>query len=132
MSAPSWRALRGRLVWFEGDPAELGAEAVRDIEDGGVLIADGRIAAVAPWAELRDRLPGGTALSEHPGCLVMPGFIDTHIHYPQVQVIASYGAQLLEWLQKYTFVEELKFADALHAAAHARFFLDELVRNGTT
>ena len=61
MSAPSWRALRGRLVWFEGDPTELGAEAVRDIEDGGVLIADGRIAAVAPWAELRDRLPEGTA-----------------------------------------------------------------------
>ena len=64
--------------------------------------------------------------------IVMPGFVDTHIHYSQVQVIASYGAQLLEWLQKYTFVEEQKFGDPAHAAAHARFFLDELLRNGTT
>ena len=56
----------------------------------------------------------------------MPGFIDPHIHYPQTQVIASYGAQLLEWLEKYTFVEEQKFADPEHAARNAEFFLDEL------
>ena len=62
----------------------------------------------------------------------MPGFIDTHIHFPQTQVIASYGAQLLEWLEKYTFVEEQKFADPEHAARNAEFFLDELARNGTT
>ena len=62
----------------------------------------------------------------------MPGFVDPHIHYPQTQVIASYGAQLLEWLEKYTFVEEQKFADPAHAARNAEFFLDELARNGTT
>ena len=62
----------------------------------------------------------------------MPGFIDPHIHFPQTQVIASYGAQLLEWLEKYTFVEEQKFADPAHAARNAEFFLDELARNGTT
>ena len=62
----------------------------------------------------------------------MPGFIDPHIHYPQTQVIASYGAQLLEWLEKYTFVEEQKFGDPAHAARIAEFFLDELARNGTT
>ena len=62
----------------------------------------------------------------------MPGFIDPHIHFPQTQVIASYGAQLLEWLEKYTFVEEQKFADPAHAARNAEFFLDELFRNGTT
>jgi len=62
----------------------------------------------------------------------MPGFIDPHIHYPQTQVIASYGAQLLEWLEKYTFVEEQKFADPTHAGRNAEFFLDELARNGTT
>jgi guanine deaminase len=122
------RAVRGRLVWFEDEPCAAGATAVRDIEDGVVVVENGRIRSVGDRATLLARIP----VDEHPGCLVMPGLIDTHIHYPQVQVIASYGAQLLEWLQKYTFVEELKFADPGHAALHARFFLDELLRNGTT
>ena len=59
----------------------------------------------------------------------MPGFIDAHIHYPQTQVIGSYGAQLLDWLQNYTFVEEQKFADPAHCARIAEFFLDELFRS---
>ncbi|NJR42279.1 MAG: amidohydrolase family protein, partial [Akkermansiaceae bacterium] len=105
---------------------------VRDIADGLVLIENGSITAVGDHSVLQGNLPRGTVVYEHPGCLVMPGLIDTHIHYSQVQVIASYGAQLLEWLQKYTFVEEQKFGDPAHAAVHARFFLDELLRNGTT
>ncbi len=125
------RAIRGRLVWLEGDPALEGEAAVRDIEDGIVLVEDGRIAAVGE---------AGTLLGAHPDvpvddwrpCLVVPGLIDTHIHYPQVQVIASYGAQLLEWLQRYTFPEELRLADPEIARRHARFFLDELLANGTT
>jgi guanine deaminase len=71
-------------------------------------------------------------VAHYPDGLVLPGFIDTHIHFPQTQVIASYGAQLLDWLNKYTFVEEQKFADRDHAARNAEFFLDELARNGTT
>ena len=93
---------------------------------------DGRIAAVGPASELMPRLPPATAVEHYPDELIMPGFIDPHIHYPQTQVIASYGAQLLEWLEKYTFVEEQKFADPQHAARNAEFFLDELARNGTT
>ena len=62
----------------------------------------------------------------------MPGFIDAHIHYPQTQVIGSYGAQLLDWLRNYTFVEEQKFDDPAHCARVADFFLDELFRCGTT
>src|SRR5262249_56789440 len=77
------------------------------------------------------RLRAG-AIDHHPGALILPGFVDAHIHYPQTQVIASYGAQLLEWLEKYTFVEEQKFADPAHAAHNAEFFLDQLARNGTT
>lgn len=130
--ASSRRAIRGRLVWFEDDPASAGAAAVRDVADGVVVVEAGRIIAVGSWAELRGSIDEATPVDDHPGCLVMPGFIDTHIHYPQVQVIASYGAQLLEWLNRYTFVEEQKFGDLDHAAVHARFFLDELVRNGTT
>ena len=81
--------------------------------------------------EIAPRAPA-TPVDDHSGKLILPGFIDTHIHYPQTRVIGSYGAQLLEWLQKYTFVEEQKFADPAHAAAVAKFFLDELFRNGTT
>ena len=62
----------------------------------------------------------------------MPGFIDAHIHYPQTKVIGSYGAQLLDWLHNYTFVEEQKFADPAHCARIAAFFVDELFRCGTT
>ena len=63
---------------------------------------------------------------------MLPGFIDTHIHYPQSDVIAAGGRQLLDWLENYTFVEERRFADPEHAAEVAEFFLDELARNGTT
>ena len=62
----------------------------------------------------------------------MPGFIDAHIHMPQAQVIASWGAQLLDWLNTYTFPEESKFSDPAHAARIAGLFLDELLRHGTT
>jgi guanine deaminase len=77
-------------------------------------------------------LPEGTPVDDHAGHLILPGMIDPHIHLPQTQVIASHGTQLLDWLQKYTFVEEQRFADPAHAARIASFFLDELLRNGTT
>jgi guanine deaminase len=83
-------------------------------------------------AVLLPRLPAGTAVDRYPDQLVLPGLIDPHIHYSQTRVIGSYGAQLLDWLQKYTFVEEQKFGDPGYAAKVARFFLDELLRNGTT
>jgi len=127
------RAIRGRLLSFLRAPRGAGdAQSYRYIEDGIVLVKDGRIEAVGPTAEMMARAPAGTPLEHHPGALIVPGFIDPHIHYPQTQVIASYGAQLLEWLEKYTFVEEQKFADPEHAARNAEFFLDELARNGTT
>ena len=129
----SVRAIRGRVLTFLRAPRGVGdTESYRYIDDGVVLARDGRTAAVGPAAELLSGLPAGTAVDHYPGELIMPGFIDPHIHYPQTQVIASYGAQLLEWLEKYTFVEEQKFGDPAHAARIAEFFLDELARNGTT
>jgi guanine deaminase len=116
-----------------GDPAEVGAAAShRYHHDGLLIIENGRIAGSGEAADLLPGLPRGTAVDAYPDCLILPGLIDSHIHYPQTQVIASYGAQLLEWLNKYTFVEEQKFGDPAHAARIARFFLDELLRNGTT
>ena len=97
-----------------------------------MLIENGRIAAVGQMAAIAARTPAGAVIDDHAGKLVMAGFIDTHIHYPQTRVIASYGAQLLEWLRKYTFVEEQRLRERGHADAVARFFLDELFRQGTT
>lgn len=133
-AAPVSAAIRGRLLSFHRAPVGPGdLDALRHHEDGLLLVgADGRIAAVGDWAGLRGQVPDGVAVDDHRGRLVLPGFIDTHIHFPQTQVIASYGAQLLDWLEKYTFVEEQKFADPAHAAANAAFFMDELLRNGTT
>ena len=125
--------LRGRLLSFRAEPAGTGDRASYDyLEDGVLVVEAGRIAAIGPAAELLATLPADAQIEHYPDQLILPGFIDLHIHLPQTQVIASYGAQLLEWLEKYTFVEEQKYADPAHAEAGARFFLDELLRNGTT
>ena len=126
------RLLRGRLLSFNAAPRAAGESARRYVENGAVLIEDGRIKAAGVASEIVKLAPAGTPVDDHEGKLILPGFIDTHIHYPQTRVIGSYGAQLLDWLRKYTFVEEQKFADPAHAASVSRFFLDELFRNGTT
>ena len=127
------RAIRGRLLTFLRAPNGAGdAQSYRYVGDGIVVVKNGRIDAAGPASELTSRLPANTAIDHFPDALITPGFIDPHIHYPQTQVIASYGTQLLEWLEKYTFVEEQKFVDPTHAARNAEFFLDELARNGTT
>lgn len=132
-TSPRITAVRGRLLSFRRAPVEPGdTGSYAHIPDGLLLIADGRIAAVGAYADLKDRVPAGVTVAHHPDGLILPGFIDTHIHFPQTQVIASYGAQLLDWLETYTFIEEQKYADPDHAAAGAAFFLDELLRNGTT
>jgi guanine deaminase len=102
------------------------------IEDGAVAVRDGLIEAVGEARDVLSRAAPDAAIEDHSGCLILPGFIDAHVHYPQTQVIGSYGAQLLDWLHSYTFVEEQKFADPEHCAAVASFFLDELFRCGTT
>jgi guanine deaminase len=71
-------------------------------------------------------------VADYAGCLIAPGFIDTHVHYVQTGMIASYGEQLLDWLNRYAFPAEMAFRDPVHAEAMARVFCDELLRNGTT
>jgi guanine deaminase len=131
MSA-SARVIRGRILSFRDDPAAAGPSARLTIDDGAVLVEDGRIEAVGEARDILARAPEGAPVDDHSGSLVMAGFIDAHIHYPQTQVIGSYGAQLLDWLHNYTFLEEQKFADPVHCARIAAFFLDELFRCGTT
>jgi guanine deaminase len=128
-------AHRGELVDFCADPREPGVcrvPPVRHIEDGLLLVQDGRIKTIGIAEDLLPLLPPGVEVTDHRGKILMPGLIDAHIHYPQTDVIASHGKRLLDWLNDYTFPAEAAFADTDHAAAVAEFFLDELMRNGTT
>jgi guanine deaminase len=118
-------ALRGRLLWFVDDPHAIGEAAHRYVEDGLLVIEGGLIKAAGEASELLPTLPAGAPITDHRPHLIMPGFIDAHIHMPQTQVVASYGAQLMEWLNKYTFVEEQKLAQQGHAQKLSAFLLDE-------
>ncbi|WP_417585186.1 guanine deaminase [Pelagibacterium sp.] len=128
------KILRGRVLTFVAEPSGADDHAsYRYLEDGAVVVEHGKIVSVGEWHEGLKQLvaPKAEVIDHRPG-LLMAGFIDTHIHYPQMQVIGSYAKDLLEWLNIYTFVEEQRFADAGHAARIASLFCDELVRYGTT
>jgi guanine deaminase len=125
-------AYRAAILHSIADPAVVGVEQSYEyFEDGLLLVEDGQVVQVGHAADL---LPGlnGVEITEYPDALITPGFIDTHIHYPQTGMIASYGEQLLDWLNTYTFPTEQQFADKAHAADVAGIFLKELLRNGTT
>ena len=103
--------------------------------DDGLMVVDnksGKIIDVGNFSDLRSSWDISNNLIHFRDRLIMPGFVDTHVHYPQYKVIASYGTSLLEWLNKYTFVEEQRFSDAAYADQIANLFLDELIKNGTT
>lgn len=128
------RALRGPALTFVDDPFVVGlAAAMRHERDAIVAIADGRIVHFGPADKVAPGLPAGIEIVRYDNDkLIMAGFIDSHVHYPQTQIIAAYGAQLLDWLNKYTFVAEQQFADERHAREVARVFLRECLRAGTT
>ena len=126
-------ALRGAIYTLTSDPFLNAAEDCVVYEsDGLILIRDGIISAVGDYGALKDQLPAGSETRHYPDALLLPGFVDAHIHYPQVEIIGSYGAQLLEWLNKYTFPAEARFTDPDHARKIAEFFIAELLRNGAT
>ncbi len=125
--------LRGRtLTFLRWADSTDDHGAFRYEEDGGLLIRDGRIAAAGSYADVARRAGAETEKIDHRPHMLLPGFIDAHAHFPQMQVIASHGAELLDWLNKYTFPEETKFRNAQHGRRIARLFLDEMVRHGTT
>ncbi|MDG0831474.1 guanine deaminase [Roseateles saccharophilus] len=127
--APRRWALRGDLLDFTAAPAwgDTESPAVRFDRDHWLLIEDGRI--VGRQAAEPD---ASWARKDHAGQLVLPGFIDTHVHCPQLEVIGSYGTELLDWLQRYTFPAERAFADPARSRAGAEVFLDALLASGTT
>ena len=131
MTLPALRAVRGEILHFLADPAH-DARALEHFADGLLILRDGHVAKCGPASALLPRLPADAAVIDYRGKLILPGFIDTHVHYPQTDIIASHGEQLLDWLEKYAFPAEHRFADPGHAAEVAGFFCDELLRNGTT
>ena len=127
------RAYRAALLHMLDDPCRTpAAEAFAYHEDGLLVVEDGHVAAFGAYADLAPSLPERTPLEAFPGKLIVPGLVDAHIHYPQTDVIAAWGSQLLDWLHSHTFPAEQAFADRAHADEAAQFFCDELLRHGTT
>ncbi len=125
--------IRGRLLSFRRAPEHAGdRESYLYEEDGALLVRDGKIAAVGAYAEVKPKAGADTAEIDHRPHLILPGLIDCHVHFPQMQVIASYAANLLEWLNTYTFPEECRFVESAHAERIATQFFDEFLRQGTT
>ena len=127
-------ALRGAALTYTGDAFAKGIEAtMRHESDAIVAMAGGKITHFGPASEVLPKLPPGTTVRQTgKDTLILPGFIDCHVHYPQTQIIGAFGEQLIDWLNKYTFVAEQKFASKEHARSVAKVFLDECLRAGTT
>lgn len=126
------KAFRGEILHFLSDPAKDNDKAHQYFEDGVLVVTDGLVADVGEASDILATLPNDVKVIEHRDGLLVPGFIDTHIHYPQTEIIGSYGEQLLEWLDTYTFPTESQFGDSEFAKPRAQFFLDQLMANGTT
>ncbi|MCZ4272106.1 guanine deaminase [Maritalea porphyrae] len=127
------KILRGRVLSFNDAPkARDDQDCYTYLEDGALLIDGGKIMARGEFADIAKSAPADVQTIDHRPHIIMAGFIDTHIHFPQMQVLGSYAGSLLEWLNTYTFVEEQRFGDLAHAKKIAGHFYDEVIRHGTT
>ena len=127
------KVYRGELLHFLADPAKVALQdSYQYIEDGLLIIKDGLVEQVGEAKALLNTLDKDVDVIHYENGLIMPGFIDTHVHYPQTEMIASYGEQLLEWLENYTFPFERQFSDLEHGKRVAEFFLTQLLEAGTT
>jgi guanine deaminase len=123
--------LLGQVIRYAGDPFTDGPSAVQVVTQGAIAIEAGRIAAMGEATDLRTRFPQAR-IHDHGTHLISPGFIDAHVHYPQTAIIASWGKRLIDWLNTYTFPEEMRFADPAYAEAIANRYLDLVLARGTT
>jgi len=125
------KLILGQTLCFEADPFVEGPGAARHEARGAVLIRDGRIAAIGRADEMRKAHPAAR-ITDHGQGLILPGFVDAHAHYPQTAIIASWGKRLIDWLNTYTFPEEMRFSDPAYARAIAARYFDLTLAAGTT
>ncbi|MBA6362593.1 guanine deaminase, partial [Colwellia sp. BRX8-8] len=136
----SVKAFRGEILHFVEDPASTPCQdkeqaeqsSYQYFEDGILLIENGKVKQLGTAKAMLADLEHSLEIQHIENGLIVPGFIDTHIHYPQTEMIGSYGEQLLQWLEDYTFPTEKKFADKAYATKISEFFLNQLLANGTT
>jgi len=127
------QAFRASIFHCLGDPGPHSEEsAIEYFEDGLLVIENGVVSQLGAAEDVLPTLSAGAQLEDFSGKLIVPGLIDCHVHFSQVDIIACYGEQLLDWLNRYAYPAEAQFSDAQHARTVADFFLDELLRNGTT
>jgi guanine deaminase len=134
MSLSFTTAIRGHFFDIAAcvdQPQQL-EQQLRHIPDGLLLLDEGRIVWFGPWQQGEPLLPPGFEVTHYQDKLIVPGFIDTHIHYPQTEMIGAYGDQLLAWLKHYTFPTESQFCCEQHSGKMSAFFLQQLLSNGTT
>lgn len=125
------QAYRGSVLHFTDDPTHDN-QATQWFEDGLLIVNNGKVSAVGDYEQLKTTLDPQTLVHDYRGKIILPGFIDTHLHYPQTDMIASPADGLLPWLEKYTFPTEREFENSAHAQEVAQFFINELLRCGTT
>lgn len=132
MSDTQQYAWRTQLIYFVNDPVTHPEDCVRHHTDGLLIVQNGLIVAAGDYQQTKHLLHDDAQLKHLPSKLIMPGLLDTHIHYPQTDIIASPAEGLLPWLETYTFPAESRFSDPELAQEVSKIFLDELLRNGTT
>jgi guanine deaminase len=127
------KAYRASILHSIADPKDVGLEnSYQFFEDGMIVVENGHIVDIGSATDILARHTKPMKIKTYKDKLITSGFIDTHIHYPQTGMIASYGEQLLDWLENYTFPEERRFKNPIYALKVAKLFLDELASNGTT
>lgn len=116
-------AIRGRFLDIKNTVAQAREihDQVRYVEDGLLISQNGEIQWFGSWEEGQQHLPEGVQVAHYPEQLIVPGFIDTHIHFPQTEMVGAYGEQLLEWLNTYTFPTEIQFQDPAYSQKIAQF-----------
>ena len=126
------KLLLGQTLWFDGDPFEQEWENVSHHQtDGAIVIQDGHIIGRGSRSALLEAYPRAD-ITDYGNDLILPGFVDAHVHYPQTAIIASWGKRLIDWLNSYTFPEEMRLSDPSYAADIAVRYLDIALAHGTT
>ena len=126
-------AIRGSILNLTDNPFTQPPDSCFEfIEDGLVVMENGKVSAVGAHKDISGRIADDVAVTQYTDCIILSGFIDSHVHYPQTEIIGAFGRQLIDWLNDYTFVAEQKFADQEYARHVAEFFLRECLRAGTT